>query len=314
MAKVAYYPGCALKERSSHLDRSARDATLKLGFELDELDTWTCCGAVPPVSEERIMNLIAPSRILKNVRDSGRDILITICDFCYNTLKRTNFSIRSDEIVRKRINAFLADDTPERDYLEKDDSEWVDYTGEVKVIHLMEYLRDELGYEKITENLKRSLKGLKIAPYYGCVMLRPQDEIQLDDPENPSIIEDFITALDACPVKYPYRTECCGSYLSVSSPDASTRLCYRILNSASENGADAIVVSCPLCFYNLDSRQKAIVEAFPDFKPVPIFYFTQLLSVALGVEHDRQGFEKHYIDVTPILDRIVDSSVKGDEE
>ena len=313
MAKVAYYPGCALNERSSHLDRSARDAAMKLGFELDELDTWTCCGAVPPVSKERVMNLIAPSRILKNVRDSGRTVLITICDFCYNTLKRTNF-IRSDEIIRKRVNAFLSDDTPERDYLEKDDSIWEDYTGEVRVIHLMEYLRDELGYEKITASLKRSLKGLKIAPYYGCVMLRPQNEIQLDDPENPSIIEDFITALDAKPVKYPFRTECCGSYLSVSSPDASTRLCYRILTSARDSGADAIVVSCPLCFYNLDSRQKAITEGYSDFKPVPILYFTQLLSIALGVEYDRQGFEKHYVDVTPLLDKIDGGSGKGDKE
>lgn len=313
MAKIAYYPGCALNERSSHLDRSARDATVILGFELDELDTWTCCGAVPPVSGERVMNLVAPSRILKDVRDSGRNILITICDFCYNTLKRTNYSIKSDEITRKRVNAFLADDTPERDYLEKGDSPWEDYTGEVRVIHLMEYLRDELGYDKITGNLKRSLKGLRIAPYYGCVMLRPRNEIQLDDPENPSIIEDFIKSLDAQPVKYPYRTECCGSYLSVSSPDASTRLCYKILTSARNNGADAIVVSCPLCFYNLDSRQRAITEAYPDFKPVPIFYFTQLLSVALGVEYGRQGFEKHYVDVTPILEKIGNNIADGGE-
>ncbi len=312
MAKVAYYPGCALNERSSHLDRSARDATEILGFELDELESWTCCGAVPPVSKERIMNLIAPSRILKDVRDSGRNMLITICDFCYNTLKRTNFSIRTDDIIRKRVNAFLADDTPTRTYLEEEKAPWQDYEGEVKVVHLMEYLRDELGYAVITEKLKRSLKGLKIAPYYGCVMLRPFDEIQLDNPENPTIIEDFVRALEAEPVKYPYRTECCGSYLSVSSPDASTRLCYRILSSAMKNGADAIVVSCPLCFYNLDSRQKVVLDAYPDFKTIPVFYFTQLLSLALGVEMDRQGFERHYVDVSPALEKIGNSG-EGDK-
>lgn len=313
MVKVAYYPGCALNERSSHLDRSARDATEKLGFELDELESWTCCGAVPPVSKERIMNLIAPSRILKDVRDSGRDKLITICDFCYNTLKRTNFSIRTDDIIRKRVNAFLADDTPTRTYLEEDTTPWREYEGEVKVVHLMEYLRDELGYAGITDKLKRSLKGLKIAPYYGCVMLRPESEIQLDNPENPTIMEDFVRALEAEPINYPYRTECCGSYLSVSSPDASTRLCYRILTSAMKNGADAIVVSCPLCFYNLDSRQKAISDAYTDFKPIPVFYFTQLLSLALGVEMDRQGFERHYVDVSPVLDKIGNHAGEGDK-
>jgi len=304
MAKIAYYPGCALKERSSHLDRSARDASEELGFQLDELETWTCCGAVPPVSAERVMNLIAPSRILKGVRDSGRDRLITICDFCYNTLKRTNFAIKSDDITRKRVNAFLADDVPERDYIEKSNDEWRDYNGDVKVLHLMEYLRDEIGYDEIAGRLKRSLKGLKIAPYYGCVMLRPENELQLDKPENPTIIEDFIRALEAEPVKYPYRTECCGSYLSVSSPDTSTRLCYRILTSAQQRGADAMVISCPLCFYNLDSRQKAILESYPDFKPIPVFYFTQLLSVAMGVDRDRQGFEKHFVDVTPALEKV----------
>lgn len=311
MAKVAYYPGCALKDRSSHLDRSARDSAVRLGFELDELETWTCCGAVPPVSEERVMNLVAPSRILKDVRDSRRDVLVTICDFCYNTLKRTNFSIRSDEITRKRINAYLADDEPERDYIEKEDASWVDYNGEVRVVHLMEYLRDTIGYDRMADSLETSLTGLKIAPYYGCVMLRPQDEIQLDDPENPSIIEDFVKALGAEPVSYPYRTECCGSYLSVSSPDASTRLCHRILTSAMQHGADAMVMSCPLCFYNLDSRQKAISEAYPDFKPIPVFYFTQLLSVALGVPRENQGFERHYVDVSPVLERIGDVSGKG---
>ena len=313
MVKVAYYPGCALNERSSHLDRSARDAVEKLDFQLDELEEWTCCGAVPPVSEERVMNLIAPSRILKDVRDSRRDLLITICDFCYNTLKRTNYSIKSDSITRKRVNAFLADDKPERAYKEKEDEKWIDYTGEVKVVHLMEYLRDVVGYDEITRKLKRSLEGIRIAPYYGCVMLRPQDEIQLDDPENPTIIEDFISSLNAEPVKYPYRTECCGSYLSVSSPDASTRLCYQILTSARKNGAEAMAVSCPLCFYNLDSRQKAIAEAYPDFKPLPVFYFTQLLSVAMGVEIGRQGFERHYIDVGPVLDRILKSGEEVEE-
>jgi len=314
MAKVAYYPGCALKDRSSHLDRSARDATLKLGFELDELPTWTCCGAVPPVSEERVMNLVAPSRILKDVRDSGRDVLVTICDFCYNTLKRTNYSIRNNEITRRRVNAFLADDEPERDYIEKKEEQWVDYTGDVRVVHLMEYLRDEVGYDAINRNLTRPLEGLKIAPYYGCVMLRPQNEIQLDDPENPAIIEDFVSALGADPVSYPYRTECCGSYLSVSSPDASTRLCYRILTSAQKHGADAMVISCPLCFYNLDSRQKAIAESYPDFKQIPVFYFTQLLSLALGVEEGRQGFDRHFVDVAPVLDMIREKTGKGGRE
>lgn len=303
MTKIAYYPGCALKDRSSHLDRSARDAALGLGFELDELETWTCCGAVPPVSKERVMNLIAPSRILKSVQDSGRDMLITICDFCYNTLKRTNYAIANDPVVMKRVNAFLADDEPERSYIDDAAGEWKDYSGGVRVLHLLEYLRDVMGYDTLATRVTNSLAGLKLATYYGCVMLRPEKEIALDNPENPSIISDFTAALGAEVIRYPYRTECCGSYLSVSSPDASARLCYRIISSAREHGADAMVISCPLCFYNMDSRQKAIVELYPDFKPMPVFYFTQLLSLALGNGPEKQGFDRHYVDVYPALEK-----------
>ncbi len=304
MVKVAYYPGCALKDRSSHLDASARDAAERLGFQLDELESWTCCGAVPPVSRERVMNLVASSRILKNTRDSGRDLLVTICDFCYNTLKRTNHRIRKDEITRRRINTYLAQEKPERDYIEETASPWTDYAGEVRVMHLMEYLRDVTGYDEMRKRLSRPLEGLKLAPYYGCVMLRPENEIGLDDPEDPSIIEGFIEALGARVVNYPYRTECCGSYLSVSDPDVSTRLSYKILSSAAGKGADAVILSCPLCFHNLDSRQEAISRVFPGFKPIPVFYFTQLLSLAMGGDRDRQGFSRHHVDVSGVVDSI----------
>jgi len=304
MDKIAYYPGCALKERSSHLDSSARAATKKLGFELDELESWTCCGTVPPVSKERVMNYIPSSRILKNVKDSGEDILITICDFCYNTLKRTNFAIREDEITAKRINSYLADDEPSRVYIEDSTDDWEDYTGDVKVLHLMEYLRDNVGYDKIREKVTNPFDGIKIAPYYGCVMLRPHKEIELDSPENPKIIEGFIESIGGEAVKYPYRTDCCGSYLSVSSPDTSTELCKKILSSAKDRGAQAVVVSCPLCFYNLDSRQSAIIEKYPDFTPIPVFYFTQLLDLALGGKQEEQGFEKHHINVGAVLSGI----------
>jgi heterodisulfide reductase subunit B len=301
MERVAYYPGCALKERSSHLDSSARAALEKLDIKLDEIENWTCCGAVPPPSEERIMNLVAPVRILRNLRDSGEDIVVTICDFCYNVLKRANHTIRTDEIKRTRINKFLNDDEPEREYIESREYDKPEYCGEVRVFHLFEYLRDIVGFETISEKVLFPLEGLKIAPYYGCVMLRPESEIGLDKPENPSIMEEFIKALSAEPVKYPYRTECCGSYLSVSAPVSSMRLCHRILTSAQDRGADAILVSCPLCFYNLESKQKDIIKEFTGFKGIPVIYFTQLLAIAMGIEEKVLEFNKHCIDVMPLF-------------
>ncbi len=304
MQRIAYYPGCALKERSSHLDVSARMAMEKLGIELDEIEQWTCCGAVPPASEERIMNLVAPVRILRKLRDAGESSMVTICDFCYNVLKRANFSMRNDEIKRRRVNAFLNDDDPKREYIEQVVYDQPEYSGEVKVLHLMEYLRDVVGYDSISEALSAPLEGLRVAPYYGCIMLRPREEIDLDSPENPSIIEGFISSIGAEPVKYPYRTECCGSYLSVSNPDVSMKICRRIITSALDRGADAMVVSCPLCFYNLETRQRAITEAWPEFTGIPVFYFTQLLALALGLPAEDLGFDRHSTDVASALHTI----------
>ncbi len=295
MRSVPYYPGCALRERSQHLDRSARDSAERLGFRLEELSSWTCCGAVPPVSSERVMNLVPSARILKSVRDRGEKELVTICDFCYNTLKRTNNWL-GDETVRRRVNSYLRTEDPERAYLTAPEEEWVDYECDVRVLHLMEYLRDVVGYDGVADRVSRSLAGLRLAPYYGCVMLRPGPEIGLDDPDDPSIIEGLIESLGAEAVEHPFRTECCGSYLSVSRPDASERLCGRIVASASDRGADALVVSCPLCFYNLDSSQES-----EEGGGLPVLYFTQLLSLALGGSPDEQGFERHRTDVSPVL-------------
>lgn len=310
MTRVAYYPGCALKERSAHLERPALGAAEKLGFELDELDSWTCCGAVPPPSEERIMNLVAPIRILKDVRDAGDEVLVTICDFCYNSLKRANHRVRTSDLDRKRVNAFLRENQPRRDYLPSTEEDYRDYLGEVRVMHLLEYLRDVVGFEEIAQSRSTELSGLRLAPYYGCVMLRPEDEIGLDSVENPTIIEDFLAALGAETVAYPYRTVCCGSYLSVSFPESSARLCSNIISSAGEKGADAIVVSCPLCFYNLDSRQEMISELYPGTKSMPILYFTQVLGMAMDLDISDLGFDRHYVDPEPVVEKAL-GSLKG---
>ena len=311
MNRVPYYPGCALKDRSSHLETSALASSEKLGFVLEEVPDWTCCGAVPPPSEERIMNLVAPVRILRDVQEAGDTTLVTICDFCYNALKRANYRMRNNDLDRRRVNAFLAENQPRRDYLPEPRRK-APYEGGVKVMHLMEYLRDVVGYDEIAKAIKVSLDGIRIAPYYGCVMLRPEEEIGLDDMEDPSIMEDFVSALGAEPVDYPYRTVCCGSYLSVSFPESSTRLCHNIIQSAMKHGAEAFVVSCPLCYYNLDSRQEDISARYPGAKSIPVIYFTEMLALALGVGPQTIATQKHHVDPTPFLERVAGSRTGGD--
>jgi heterodisulfide reductase subunit B len=293
--KIHYYPGCTLKQKTTALDISTREAMKRLDVELVEPEGWTCCGAEYPLTEEKIVGLAAPIRVLRQVREEGGDVLVTTCSFCFAVLKRADKAIKDDPLKRKRINAFLRDDIQIDPLTKVRTTGFEDYNGEVKVLHLLEYLRDRVGYPKIRERLKRDLKGLAIAPYYGCRVLRPQEEMAVDEPDSPRLFEEFLEAVGCAAVDYPFKQECCGSYLSVSLPAAATEASYRVLRSARMNGAKAVAVTCPLCFYNMDHRQDAIKETFLDFPGIPVVFFTQVLAWALGVDKSVLGLGEHRV-------------------
>jgi heterodisulfide reductase subunit B len=299
--RLHYYPGCTLKEKTTNLDITTREAMKLLDVELEEPADWTCCGAEYPLTEEKIVGLAAPIRTLRQVRDEGGEVVVTTCSFCYGVLKRANKAIQDDPIKRKRINAFLRDDIKIDPLTKERTTGFEDYTGEVRVLHLLEYLRDVVGYEKIKSRLKRDLSGFKVGPYYGCRLLRPQDEIGLDEPDDPHIFEEFLEAIGAKPVDYAFKQECCGSYLSVSMPDAATEASYRVLRAAKMDGATSIAVSCPLCFYNMDRRQKEIKEKYLDFAGLPVLFFTQLLAWGLGVDKKVLGLDQHTSNVASLF-------------
>ena len=293
--KIHYYPGCTLKQKTAALDISTREALKRLDVELVEPEGWTCCGAEYPLTEEKIAGLAAPIRTLRQVRDEGGDVLVTTCSFCFAVLKRADKALRDDPLKRKRINAFLKDDIQIDPLTKERTTDFEDYAGEVKVLHLLEFLRDRVGYPRIRERITRDLKGLAIAPYYGCRVLRPREEMAVDDPESPRLFEEFLEAVGCGAVDYPFKQECCGSYLSVSLPAAATEASYRVLRSARMNGAKAVAVTCPLCFYNMDHRQDAIKEAYLDFPGLPVVYFTQLLAWALGVDRPVLALGEHRV-------------------
>lgn len=308
--KLHYYPGCTLKEKATALDVSTREAMKRLDVELVEPEGWTCCGAEYPLTEEKIVGLAAPIRILRQVRDEGGDVLVTTCSFCYAVLKRANKALQDDPLKHRRINAFLRDDI-QIDPLTKDRTTgFEDYNGEVKVLHLLEYLRDRVGTPKIRSRLKRDFKGLAVAPYYGCRLLRPQEEMAFDEPDSPRVFEDFLEAVGCSAVDYPFKQECCGSYLSVTLPDAATEASYRVLRSAQMCGARAVTVTCPLCFYNMDNRQRVIKEKFPDFRGLPVLYFTQILAWALGVDRKVLGLGEHAVPADSLFEEVPASEVR----
>ena len=260
--KVSYYPGCTLKTRAKDLDRYARECAKILGIELCEIENWQCCGGAYTASDSEIATKLSSVRALKAARDAGTP-LVTVCSGCHNVIKRTNLAMRDKDFAAK-VNTYMSQD---KDFMG-------DYNGETRVLHYLELLRDEVGFDKIKEKVVHPLTGRKIAAYYGCLLLRPGKEMRFDDPENPTLMETLIRTLGAEPVIYPERNECCGGYLVFEDGESVRKKSNKVTDSAKNHGADAIVTACPLCRYNLIKNGSEI----------PVVYFTELLAEALGVK------------------------------
>jgi heterodisulfide reductase subunit B len=285
--KVSYYPGCTLKNAARNFEDSTIFSLNQLGASVEELKKWYCCGTVFSMAADDLIRHLAPIRNLIRVKESGSDSVMTLCAMCYNTLKRTNQKMKDEPDSLEKINNFMTE-------------EEVKYEGDVKILHLLELLRDEIHFDAIAEKIVKPLNRLKVSSYYGCLLVRPR-EIGFDDPESPTILENLMSALGAEPVDFPYKTECCGAYQTLDNPNLVADKTYHILESAKDNGAEIVVVSCPLCAFNLDHRQKDVAREFPGFKTIPVLYFTQLLAIALGGTEEHLGFDLHYIDPRPIL-------------
>jgi len=290
---IPYYPGCTLSTKAKGYDRSGRAVAKALGLELEELPEWQCCGATFPLMLDDSMALIAPTRILYQAqqaveRADSSNRVATLCAICFNVLRRSQALLKRDPEMLERINWFTEQE----------------YRGEVHIVHFLEILRDDLGWEALAEHVVRPLTGLRVAPYYGCLLLRPYDEIGLDDPEDPTILHDLVRALGAEPVDFPYSIECCGSYLTVKEPQVSETLSEDIIASAREHGAQVIITACPLCQFNLDYPQRE-TEAGRAGNEIPILYFTQLMAVALGLPEEDWGMEEHYVTAESLFEEKV---------
>ncbi|MBM4447819.1 MAG: heterodisulfide reductase, subunit B [Chloroflexi bacterium] len=283
---LSYYPGCTLKTKAKGLEDSAIASLNALDVRLVEIERWNCCGTVYSLAEDDLAHHLAPVRNLIRVKEQNGDRVGTLCSFCYHTLKRANLMVRNDAEKRKTLNDFMEEE--------------VDYNGEVEVVHLLEVLRDEIGWENIAAKVKVPLKGLKVAPYYGCTLLRPQ-EVAIDQVERPTILHRLVEALGAEAVDFPFATECCGSFQIVGNPDAITQRAREILSSATRRGAEALVLTCPLCHFNLGQRQPELIQQYSDFTGVPLFYFTQLLAIALGIDPEVCHFELDFVSPLSLL-------------
>ena len=257
--KVCYFPGCTLKNKAKDLDEYAVKSAKVLGVTLEEIDEWQCCGGVYTTSSDEVATKLSSVRALKEAVKNNQPLL-TVCSACHNVIKQTNYAMKNDVEFANKVNRYI------------DDGQ--EYHGEAEVLHYLEMLRDKVGFDNLKQKVVNSLKGKKIAPYYGCLLLRPSNVLAMDDPENPKIMENFISALGGTPVIYARRNECCGGYITLESPELSKKKSNDVVNNAKSQGAEMIITACPLCKYNLEKNGADI----------PVVYITEILAECLGIK------------------------------
>lgn len=283
--KYAYFPGCSLHSTAKEYDLSTQEVARALGIELVEIPDWTCCGATPAHLTMHLLSSALPVHNLIKARAMDSCEVVTCCAACFSRLKIANKLMKEDAAHRKKVEEIVGKP----------------YKGEVGVRHFLDVLVNEFGLKNLSEKVTKRLSGLKVACYYGCLLTRPNEVTCLDDPEEPHLIDDLMKTLGAEPVCWPYKTECCGASFSLTKTDVVLKLSGDILQMALDEGAQAIVVACPLCQSNLDLRQGMINAKFKKNFRMPVFYFTQLVGLALGIAPKKLGFHKHIVDPMPLL-------------
>jgi len=288
MRSYAYYPGCTLYTKARELDRGARLAAEKLDVRLVEMKSWTCCGAIFNTNTDDLAALVGPVRNLCRASQVG-DRLVTLCSACHNVLKRANRALTGPE-----------QQETSRRLLEYIDEE---YRPGLKVVHLLEVLRDDVGWDRVKERVRKALRGMRVASYYGCLMSRPAPVMEMGHATAPTLLDDLARVLGGEPVDFDFKTKCCGGYLVVSQRDTAVSCSRRIIENARLMGAEIMTTSCPLCHYNIDALQKDMAAKDKSFKPMPILYFTKLLGLALGLKEEQLALDYAHVDPRPILEK-----------
>jgi heterodisulfide reductase subunit B len=288
MNRYAYYPGCSLEAMAASYHVSAVETARKLGIELEEVEDWNCCGATP---YSHIDELLAHALCARNLAIAEKENLdlVAPCSGCYKNMYFANVHLKNDPDLAEHINYALQEDD-------------LHYSGTVAVHHLMEIFVNDAGLDAIRRQVSQPLTGLRVAPYYGCQLLRPRkQDADIEEVEGPVFFEDLLSAIGADPINYPFRLRCCGGSLIATNRKAALGMLHGLLRSAVDGGADVIATACPLCQINLECYQREVSKEFGKKFRVPILYFTQLMGLALGVEPTRLKIGSELVPVTAVL-------------
>jgi len=270
----SYYPGCSLHATALEYDLSTRAVLKRLGVELREIPDWNCCGASSAHSLNEILALALPARNLA-LAQKEEDDLIVPCAACFNRLKMAEKALKEDPLKGEEIERVVG----------------FKYEGGFEVRPPLDLIGNLIGLERLHNMVQRPLSGLRVVAYYGCLLVRPPEIVQFEDPENPKILNRLLQALGAEALEWSYATDCCGGSLALTRSDLAKSLVTKLVSKAQEAGAQAMVTACPLCQVNLEMRQEEMA----------IFYFTELTGLALGIEESKKWWGKHLIDPRPLL-------------
>jgi len=281
----AYYPGCTQESGSKEYDFSVRLVCERLGIELRDVEDWNCCGAVHTSITDPLLAMTLPARNLALAEEQELMEIVTPCSGCYKNLRTASKAIQAEPAVRQEVNAALPGHT---------------LKGDVTVKHVLYAIVNDHGLEGL--EVSRSLNGLRVACYYGCMLTRPRDEF--DSPEKPQAMDRLMRALGAEAVPYPAKTKCCGGAVLLSHTHVAVDLTSKVLLAAKEAGADCISLACPMCHVALDAYQSQAEKVLGTRLDLPILYFSQLMALAMGVEKERLGFKRHIVSPTSLLERL----------
>ncbi len=289
--RYAYYPGCSAHSTARDMHESADAVARLLGIDLVEMKGWSCCGATSAHQTDRVMAASLPAANLLLAKEMGLDTVVT-CAACYSRMKTANHEITSSADMRAAVA----------------DAVGQPYDGSVKVRHFVEILLEDFGIDKLRKRFKKSLNGLKVASYYGCLLVRPGNVTHFDDPENPTSLDRLVTAMGGESIDWPHKVECCGGGLNLTRTDVAVKLSSSIVEMAAASGADCIAVACPMCQASLDLRQKDIDAATGKKHHMPVLYITQLLGLCLGIPEKELGLSRLMVSPAGVLKALQPAS------
>ena len=292
--RYGYYPGCSLGCTARPYGTSTEAIVGLLGIELEEVEDWNCCGATEyfSLNKAAAYALVGRNLALASSQDNIEQ-LTTPCNACYLNLKKTDYYMGKYPKLDKLTNEALA-------------AGGLSYTpGSLRIRHLIDIIINDVGYDSLADKVVRPLTGVRLAPYYGCLITRPEiSEEPLDDFEQPTFLDKLLATLGADVADYPLKTQCCGGHMTQIDTEAGHPLIHNLLQNANENNADAIVTLCPMCHLNLDAYQTHVIRHFDTTFKIPVLYFTQMIGLALGIEPKELGIGQEFVSAAEMIKKI----------